>query len=109
MTRTVHVDGRWWLIRGSVNWSEPATAQEFEHDVAAGGMSGAVMLVLVVVMVLTVVLWTPAGVVVPTMMDSTHTTSSTPRARSNPSGRDRPAPDDRLVATGCRLSTVVTG
>ena len=68
MTRTVHVDGRWWLIRGSVNWSEPVTAREFEHDVAAGGMPGAVMLVLVVVMMLTVVLWTPAGVVVPTWL-----------------------------------------
>ncbi|MDQ3990456.1 MAG: DUF983 domain-containing protein [Actinomycetota bacterium] len=66
MTRTVRIGGRWWSVRSSVNWSEPVTAREFEHDVAAGQAAGVVMLVLVVVMVLTVVLWTPAGVVVPT-------------------------------------------
>ncbi len=60
--------GRSWLIRSSVNWSEPETAREFEHDVAAGQAAGVVMLVLVVVMVLTVVLLTPNGVVVPTWL-----------------------------------------
>ncbi len=68
MTRTVRVDGRWWSVRSSVNWSEPVTAREFEHDVAAGHAAGVVMLVLVVGMVLTVVVWTPAGVVVPSLL-----------------------------------------
>lgn len=69
MTRTVRAaGGRWWSVRSSVNWSEPATAREFEHDIAAGGVAGGAMLVLVVILVLTVVLWTPAGVVVPTWL-----------------------------------------
>lgn len=69
MTRTVRAaGGRLWAVRSSVNWSEPDTAREFEHDVAASGVGGGVMLVLVVVLVLTVVLWTPADVVVPTWL-----------------------------------------
>ena len=68
MMRTVRVGDRWWSVRGSVNWSEPATAREFEHDVAAGQGAGVVMLVLVVILALTVVLWTPSGVVVPTWL-----------------------------------------
>jgi hypothetical protein len=66
MTRVVRgADGRRWTVRNNINWSEPATEQEFEHDVAAGQIAGIVMLLLVVGLVLTVVLWTPPGVVVP--------------------------------------------
>ncbi|MGH3981063.1 MAG: DUF983 domain-containing protein [Pseudonocardiaceae bacterium] len=69
MTRVVRgADGRTWTVRSKVNWSEPAHAQEFEHDVAAGHVAGIVMLLLVVVLVLTVVLWTPPAVVVPTWL-----------------------------------------
>ncbi len=69
MMRTVRAaDGRRWLVRSAINWSEPDTAQEFEHDVAAGYVSGVVLLALVVGLMLTVVLWTPAGVVVPTWL-----------------------------------------
>lgn len=69
MMRTVRAaDGRRWLVRSAINWSEPDSAQEFEHDVAAGQVGGIVMLALVVALVLTVVLWTPASVVVPTWL-----------------------------------------
>jgi len=61
-------DGRRWSVRSVLNWSEPDDAPEFEHDMAAGTVSGVVMLVLVVVLALVVVLWTPAGVVVPTWL-----------------------------------------
>ncbi|MDQ3887098.1 MAG: DUF983 domain-containing protein [Actinomycetota bacterium] len=68
MTRTVRAaGGRVWKVSSSVNWSEPETAQDFEHDVAASGHAVA-MLVLVVVLLLTVVIWTPEGVVVPTWL-----------------------------------------
>ncbi|MQA15907.1 MAG: DUF983 domain-containing protein [Pseudonocardiaceae bacterium] len=66
MTRVVRgADGRMWTVRSNVNWSEPATAQEFEHDVAAGQVAGVTMLLVVVALVLIVVLWTPTAVVVP--------------------------------------------
>ncbi len=66
MTRVVRgADGRRWTVRNNINWSEPATEQEFEHDVAAGQVAGIVMLLLVVALVLAVVLWTPTNVVVP--------------------------------------------
>lgn len=67
MTRVVRAaDGRMWTVRNRINWSEPAHAQEFEHDVASGHLGGVVMLLLVVGLMLTVVLWTPPAVVVPT-------------------------------------------
>jgi hypothetical protein len=66
MTRVVRAaDGRSWTVRSEINWSQPATAQEFEHDVAAGQVAGIVMMVIIVVMVLTVVFWTPPTVVIP--------------------------------------------
>jgi hypothetical protein len=66
MTRVVRgADGRRWTVRNHVNWSEPAAEQQFEHDVAAGHLSGIMILLLVVALVLAVVLWTPSGVVVP--------------------------------------------
>lgn len=64
MTRVVRgKDGRRWTVRNNVNWSEPDTEQEFEHDVAAGQVAGIMMLLLVGALVLTLVLWTPSNVV----------------------------------------------
>lgn len=66
MTRVVRgADGRSWTVRSTVNWTEPATDREFEHDVAAGQVAGIGMLVLVGALLLTVILWTPDQVVVP--------------------------------------------
>jgi hypothetical protein len=69
MTRVVRAaDGRSWTVRSEINWSQPATAQEFEHDVAAGQVGGIVMLAIIVVLVLTIVFWTPPTVVIPTWL-----------------------------------------
>ena len=66
MTREVRAaDGRTWTVRREINWAKPANAREFEHDMAASGISGVVMLVLVVMMLLLIVFWTPAGVYIP--------------------------------------------
>lgn len=66
MTRVVRgADGRRWTVRTNINWSEPVTEQQFEHDVAAGHLPGVAMLLVIVALVLTVVLWIPNGVVVP--------------------------------------------
>jgi len=58
-------DGRMWKLRGDMEWSRPATADDFEHDVSAGSGPGIVMLGLVVALTLVLVVWTPGEVVVP--------------------------------------------
>ncbi|MGH3797392.1 MAG: DUF983 domain-containing protein [Pseudonocardiaceae bacterium] len=66
MTREVRAaDGRTWTVRREINWAKPANAREFEHDVAASGVSGIAMLVIVILMVLAVVFYTPDGVSMP--------------------------------------------
>lgn len=58
-------DGRIWTVRREINWARPAKVQEFEHDVAVGRMAGMVILGFIVVMVLGIFYWTPAGVFIP--------------------------------------------
>jgi hypothetical protein len=66
MTRLVQdAEGRSWMVQSKINWSQPATAQEFEHDMAAGYVSFVAMLGVFVALVLFVLFWTPSGVVVP--------------------------------------------
>lgn len=61
-------DGRGWEVHSWINWSQPATEDEFDHDMAAGYVSGIVMLVVIVALVLFVVFWTPSGVFVPSWL-----------------------------------------
>ncbi|MGH3838715.1 MAG: DUF983 domain-containing protein [Pseudonocardiaceae bacterium] len=69
MTRVVRgADGRSWRVQSRINWSQPATAEQFEHDMAAGYVSGIAMLGVVVALTLFVLFWTPAGVVVPSWL-----------------------------------------
>jgi hypothetical protein len=69
MTRLVRGrDERIWTVQSRINWSPPATEEQFEHDMAAGYVSGVAMLVVVVALVLFVLLWTPTGVVVPSWL-----------------------------------------
>lgn len=66
MTRLVRgADGRMWKLRGQMEWSRPATVDDFEHDVASGNASGVAMLAMLFVLVVALVLWTPASVLVP--------------------------------------------
>lgn len=58
-------DGRMWTLRGRLEWSQPATIDDFEHDVAGGYASGIVMLATLFALVVALVVWTPAGVYVP--------------------------------------------
>lgn len=69
MTRLVKgQDGRMWTLRSQLEWSSPATVDDFEHDVASGYTPGIVMLVMLAVLVVALVLWTPAGVIVPSWL-----------------------------------------
>lgn len=66
MTRLVRgQDGRMWTLRSQLEWSSPATVDDFEHDVASGYTPGIVMLAMLAVLVVALVLWMPTGVVIP--------------------------------------------
>ncbi len=59
------VDGRTWSVRRNIEWSVPATGDDFEHDVDGG--RGAAVLVLSALFVFWVILvvWAPSQVHVP--------------------------------------------
>ncbi|MGQ0839899.1 DUF983 domain-containing protein [Actinokineospora sp.] len=66
MTRqTRDVNGRLWTVHGTLEWRTPATEDDFEHDVAAGYVPGIVMIVLISILAIVLVTWTPIDVVVP--------------------------------------------
>lgn len=58
-------DGRDWVVRAELEWRQPATAADFEHDSAGGYAPGIAMVILAAVLGIALVLWTPAGVRVP--------------------------------------------
>jgi hypothetical protein len=69
MTRLVKGrDGRMWTLRSQMEWTTPATADDFEHDVANNYAPGIVMLAMLCALVVVLVLWTPVGVVVPSWL-----------------------------------------
>ncbi|UJW34342.1 DUF983 domain-containing protein [Saccharothrix sp. AJ9571] len=66
MNRLVHgADGRDWVLRSQLEWRPPATADDFEHDVAGSHAPGIAMLFVTVVLAVILVVWTPEDVVVP--------------------------------------------
>jgi len=66
MTRLVRgVDGRMWTVRTQVLWRNPSTDGDFEHDVSGGYGPGIVMLMILAVMSVVFVAWTPSSVAVP--------------------------------------------
>ena len=58
-------DGRDWVVRADMEWRQPATTDNFDHDVAGSYGPGIAMLVVIVALGLILIVWTPAGVVVP--------------------------------------------
>jgi Mg2+/Co2+ transporter CorB len=62
-------DGREWTLRTAMEWRKPATANDFEHDVAGGQVAAAIMLVVVfifaVVLVGWLTLWRPDVLILP--------------------------------------------
>ncbi|WP_020663464.1 hypothetical protein [Amycolatopsis benzoatilytica] len=66
MNRLVHgEDGRDWVVRAQMEWRAPATADDFEHDVAGSYGPGIAMIVVIAVLATALVLWTPDAVKVP--------------------------------------------
>ena len=59
-------DGRTWSVRRNIEWSSPATGDDFEHDVD-GQRSGVVLVLSMLVLFWVIlVLWSPSQVHVPT-------------------------------------------
>ena len=56
----IGVDGRTWSVRRNIEWSPPATGDDFEHDVDGG--RGAALLILSALFVfwLILIVWSPA-------------------------------------------------
>jgi hypothetical protein len=66
MTRLVRgADGRMWTVHSRVEWRNPETSDDFEHDVSGGVLPGIMMAGLLAIMVVVLVAWTPDQVVVP--------------------------------------------
>ncbi|MGH3623807.1 MAG: DUF983 domain-containing protein [Sciscionella sp.] len=58
-------DGRQWELESRVAWSSPATADDFEHDVAGGNTPMVVLSVLLLLLIVVLIAWTPSSVYVP--------------------------------------------
>ncbi|KID32161.1 hypothetical protein [Prauserella rugosa] len=58
-------DGREWVIRAQMEWRQPATADDFEHDAAANYTPGIIMAVVAVVLAFVLFVSTPDRLVIP--------------------------------------------
>ncbi|OQO90773.1 hypothetical protein [Saccharomonospora piscinae] len=58
-------DGRDWVIRAQMEWRRPATADDFDHDVAANYTPGLAMMGVAIALGVVVLVWMPEDVVVP--------------------------------------------
>ena len=66
MTRLVQgPDGREWVVRGTMEWRQPATAEDFDHDVAGSYAPGIAMALVVIALAVALLVWMPKSVVVP--------------------------------------------
>ena len=58
-------DGRDWVVRAQMEWRAPATADDFEHDVAGSYGPGIAMIVVTALLAVILVVWTPDQVNIP--------------------------------------------
>jgi hypothetical protein len=58
-------DGREWIVRSQMEWRPPATAADFEHDVADSYGPGIAMLFVTLGLAAVLIAWMPSDVVVP--------------------------------------------
>jgi len=59
------VDGRTWMVRRSIEWSLPATGDDFEHDVDGGRGAAFLILSSLFVFWLILIVWAPAELHIP--------------------------------------------
>lgn len=58
-------DGRIWNVRSNLEWSNPISADAFEHDIHGGIAPAAIMGGSLLFLVVLFVLWTPPEVIIP--------------------------------------------
>lgn len=58
-------EGRQWTLRSQMEWRQPATSDDFEHDVSASPTSAFVLLTLIVILGVVLVVSIPEDVVAP--------------------------------------------
>jgi hypothetical protein len=63
--RVLGDDGRTWVVRADMEWRQPATGDDFDHDVAASYGPGVAMVVVTAVLAVVLIAWTPARLEVP--------------------------------------------
>ncbi|HEX7662254.1 MAG TPA: DUF983 domain-containing protein [Pseudonocardiaceae bacterium] len=54
-----------WTLRSRMEWSTPATVDDFERDVSAGWGAALGLLAVLLLLVIVLLAWKPAGVVIP--------------------------------------------
>ena len=59
------VDGRTWSVRRNIEWSLPATGDDFEHDVDGGRGAAFLILSSLFVFWLILIVWAPAELHIP--------------------------------------------
>jgi hypothetical protein len=65
-TKTITgVDGRTWSVRRNIEWSLPATGDDFEHDVDGGRGAAFLILSALFVFWLILIVWSPSQLHVP--------------------------------------------
>jgi hypothetical protein len=61
----IGVDGRTWQVRRNIEWSLPATGDDFEHDVDGGRGAAVLILSALFVFWLILIVWAPPQVHIP--------------------------------------------
>jgi hypothetical protein len=64
----IDVNGRTWQVQRSVEWSRPATGDDFEHDVDGGRGAAVLVLSALIVFWLILLVWSPNEMHVPTLL-----------------------------------------
>lgn len=58
-------DGREWVVKGTMEWRNPALGDEFEHDAAGSYAPGIFMMCVAALLGVVLVIWMPPDVKVP--------------------------------------------
>lgn len=58
-------DGREWTLNRRMSWANPVTVDNFEHDVSGGYGPLLVMSLVLALLVVVLVAWTPVGLILP--------------------------------------------
>ncbi len=64
----IDVDGRTWQVRRNIEWSHPATGDDFEHDVDGGRSAAFLILTALLFFWLILIVWAPSQLHIPSWL-----------------------------------------